>query len=92
MGLATESRNLGDQRVVLCGLGRVGWRVYELLRGQGQSMAVVDTNPPLDDPRLAGAIVVKGDCRRQEDLEKAGVRQARGVLLLSSDDLVNVSA
>ena len=34
--------------------------------------------------------MVKGDCRRQEDLEKAGIKTARGVLLLTSDDLVNV--
>src|SRR5207248_8942181 len=35
---------------------------------------------------------VKGDCRRPEVLEQAGVRQARGVLIVTSDDLVNVSS
>jgi len=90
-GAEIEGHTL-DKPVVLCGLGRVGWRVLELLKSAGQTLAIVDTNPPLDDPRLAGITVVKGDCRRQEDLEKAGVSAARGVLLLTSDDLVNVSA
>ncbi|MDB5307790.1 MAG: kefC [Gemmataceae bacterium] len=92
MGPATESRNPADRPVVLCGLGRVGWRVLEWLRAAGQAVAVVDTDPPADDPRLAGLTVVKGDCRRQEVLERAGVKNARGVLIVTSDDLVNVSA
>ena len=91
MGLASESRNPGEKPVVLCGLGRVGWRVFELLQSAGQTLIVVDTNPPEDDPRLAGVLVIKGDCRRPENLDRAGVKTARGVLLLTSDDLVNVS-
>lgn len=88
MGAATET----GRPVVLCGLGKVGWRVLEWLRAAGQPVAVVDTHPPADDPRLAGLVVVVGDCRRPEVLEKAGVRDARGVLIVTSDDLVNVSA
>jgi Trk K+ transport system NAD-binding subunit len=87
MTVPSESRP-----VVLCGLGRVGWRVLETLRSAGQMIAVVDTHATPDDPRLAGITLVHGDCRQQECLEKAGVREARGILLLTSDDLVNVSA
>lgn len=92
MSATPETRAAGEKPVVLCGLGRVGWRVFELLRAAGQTLAVVDSNPPLNDSRLAGVTVVKGDCRCQDDLEKAGVASARGVLLLTSDDLVNVSS
>jgi len=81
-----------DRPVVLCGLGRVGWRVLESLRAAGQPVAVVDTNPPADDPRLAGLTVVVGDCRKPDVLEKAGVRTAAAVLIVTGDDLVNVSA
>ena len=81
-----------EQPVILCGLGRVGWRVLETLLATGKPVVVVDTNPPADDPRLSGVKVVKGDCRQQPILEQAGVRDARGVLVLTSDDLVNVSA
>ncbi len=81
-----------DRPVVLCGLGRMGWRVLESLRSADQPVTVIDTHPPADDPRLAGLTVVAGDCRRPDVLEKAGVREARAVLIATGDDLVNVSA
>lgn len=81
-----------ERPVVLCGLGRVGWRVFDLLKAAGQTLAIVDVEVNPDDQRLAGCTVVRGDCRQQDVLEKAGIAHARGVLLLTSDDLVNVSA
>jgi Trk K+ transport system NAD-binding subunit len=77
---------------ILCGLGRVGWRVLEYLRAAGLPVVAVDTTCAADDPRLLQVRLVKGDCRRREILEAAGVAQARGVLILTSDDLVNISA
>lgn len=44
-----------------------------------------------DDPRLKGVPFIKGDCRRPELLERAGLSTARGVVIVTSDDLVNVS-
>jgi Trk K+ transport system NAD-binding subunit len=82
----------GEKPVVLCGLGRVGWRVFEHLRAAGLPIVVVDVNVNPDDPRLAGCLAIQGDCRQQGVLEAAGIATARGVLLLTSDDLVNVSA
>ena len=35
--------------------------------------------------------MVPGDCRRKETLERAGVAAARGVLVLTNDDQLNVS-
>ncbi|MFO0850849.1 MAG: NAD-binding protein [Gemmataceae bacterium] len=81
-----------DQRpVVLCGLGRVGWRVFDFLRATGVPVTVVDQFADPADPRLAGVPVVKGDCRDPKVLERAGVPAARGVLIVTSDDLVNVA-
>ncbi|MBY0513361.1 MAG: NAD-binding protein [Gemmataceae bacterium] len=88
MGPATESA----RPVLLCGLGRVGWRVLESLRAAGLTVVVVDTVVTPGDPRLGGVTAVKGDCRRPDVLEQAGVRDARGVVIVTSDDLVNVSA
>ena len=81
-----------DQPFILCGLGRVGWRVLEYLRAAGLSVVAVDTDCDPGDPRLAKVRLVKGDCRNREVLEQAGVRTARGVLILTSDDLINISA
>jgi Trk K+ transport system NAD-binding subunit len=81
-----------EQPIVVCGLGRVGWRVLEYLQAANLPVVIVDTNCGADDPRLRGVRVVTGDCRRREILEAAGVAQARGVLILTGDDLLNISA
>src|SRR5262249_30306753 len=44
-----------------------------------------------NDPRLEGVRLVRGDCRQSEGLQEAGVAEARGVLILTSDDLINIS-
>src|SRR5437763_9334829 len=80
-----------DRPIVLCGLGRMGARVLEYLRAAGMPTVVVDNTCPADDPRLQGVRLVAGDCRRREVLERAGVASARGVLVLTSDDLLNIT-
>jgi Trk K+ transport system NAD-binding subunit len=80
-----------QQPVILCGLGRVGWRVLDYLQVAGLSVVVIDTRCQPGDPRLKGARLVQGDCRQQEVLEQAGLAQARGVLIVTGDDLVNIS-
>src|SRR4051794_31658193 len=81
-----------EHPVILCGLGRVGGRVLEYLRAAGLPVVVIDTNCKADDPRLQGTRLIAGDFRQRELLEQAGVATARGVLILTSDDLVNISA
>src|SRR5882757_9977867 len=89
-GAVTRERIM-KQPIVLCGLGRVGWRVLEYLRAAGLPVVAVDNVCAADDPRLAGVSLVKGDCRRREVLQEAGVAQARGFLVLTSEELVNIS-
>lgn len=92
MESASESARANERPVVLCGLGRVGWRVLASLRAAGLPVTVIDTSFAADDARLVGVMAVRGDCRRPEILEQAAVKDARGVLIVTSDDLVNVSA
>jgi Trk K+ transport system NAD-binding subunit len=80
-----------DNHFILCGMGRVGWRVLEYLQATGTPITVVDNHCTANDPRLAGAELVAGDCRKQEVLQQAGLERARGVLIVTSDDLVNIS-
>jgi Trk K+ transport system NAD-binding subunit len=80
-----------DQPVILCGLGRVGCRVLEYLQAAEIPVVVVDNCCAPEDPRLGPGRLVTGDCRKREVLERAGVVGARGVLILTSDDLVNIS-
>ena len=76
---------------MLCGLGRVGWRVLDSVRTAGLPVVVVDLNTSPDDPRLHGGRAIQGDCRCAEVLEAAGVKEAGAVVIVTSDDLVNVS-
>src|SRR5439155_3686 len=54
-------------------------------------VVAIDNRCEPEDPRLQGARLVHGDCRQREVLEQAGLASARGVLILTSDDLVNIS-
>src|SRR5690348_12815072 len=80
-----------NQHFILCGLGRVGARVLEYLLAAGASVVVIDERAQPDDPRLGGTSLVRGDCRRRDILEKAGLARARGILIVMSDDLVSIS-
>ncbi len=80
-----------DRPFVLCGLGRMGSRVLEHLHKAGFSVVVIHTVCKPDDPRLGGARLVRGDCRRSETLQEADIADARGVLVLTADDLLNIT-
>lgn len=81
-----------DQPVILCGLGRVGRRVLECLQAAGKSVIVVDDRCAEGEARLGSASLVRGDFRDADVLARAGLDRAAGVLILSSDDLANISA
>jgi Trk K+ transport system NAD-binding subunit len=80
-----------ERPVVLCGLGRVGWRVLDSFKAAGLAVIVVDIHVSPDDPRLQGVKAVKGDCRQPGVLEQAGIKDAGGAVIVTSDDLVNIS-
>lgn len=80
-----------EQHFVLCGLGHIGWRVLEYLRAAGVKVVVVDSRASASDPRLADVRLINGDCRQRETLAQADLANARGVAVLTSDDLVNIS-
>jgi Trk K+ transport system NAD-binding subunit len=84
-------RDVMDQPIILCGLGRIGWRVLEYLRAAGWPVVAIDTRCSPGDPRLGEVRLVKGDCRQQAVLEEAGLLSAQGILILTNDDLVNIS-
>jgi Trk K+ transport system NAD-binding subunit len=80
-----------EQPVVLCGLGHVGGDVLDCLRAAGWPVVVIDSHCATTDARLRDARLVVGDCRQANVLQEAGVESARGVVIATSDDLVNIS-
>jgi Trk K+ transport system NAD-binding subunit len=89
-GLSDPQSAIVEGPILLCGLGRVGWRVLDYLRTAGLSVVAIDDHADPDDPRLRGVRFVPGDFRNRGILEEAGVQSARGVLVVTSDDLVNI--
>jgi Trk K+ transport system NAD-binding subunit len=76
--------------VIVCGLGRVGRRVLDYLRAAQLPAVVIDTKLDLGSlpPGVRG---ISGDCRQPGVLQEAGIADAGGVLVCTSDDLVNVT-
>ncbi|MGL6074440.1 MAG: potassium channel family protein [Fimbriiglobus sp.] len=80
-----------EAAVLVCGLGRVGRRVVEFLAKAGVRVVVIDTQEDHNHDLPKDVAFFTGDCRKPDVLEKAGIREVTGVLVVTSDDLVNIS-
>ncbi len=80
--------------VIICGLGHVGFRSFELLQQLGVKVAVITDKSPEDwrkKVEAAGGLFLIGDASNDELLLKAGIQQASAILAVTDQDLVNVS-
>jgi voltage-gated potassium channel len=79
--------------VIVCGMGKVGYRVsLELLKFEREIVAL-DTNPEgrfVEKAKALGIPVIIADARRTENLVKAGVLQADAVIPCTDDELTNL--
>lgn len=80
-----------EDHVVLAGLGRIGYRVEQILETLEIPCVVIDLqgNRFLTAARTLG-LVIHGDARLPEDLARTGVGRARAFLACSADDLSNL--
>jgi Trk K+ transport system NAD-binding subunit len=79
--------------VVVGGLGRVGYRLVQLLCRLGERVVVISESARDDWLRLAreaGAAVITGDARSSGVLEAAGVTRAAAVIAATDRDAVNL--
>lgn len=77
--------------VIVCGYGRVGAELVQILKNGGFSAVVVDINPAVvRDVRAAGGHAIYGDAGMEPVLMRAGVAHAR-ILALAIPDLVSAS-
>jgi voltage-gated potassium channel len=73
--------------IIVCGYGRVGRRAGDELRRAGVPYVVLDfSEEALDHAREENLLFVDGSGSEDEDLVKAGIDQARGILVASDDD------
>jgi voltage-gated potassium channel len=76
---------------IICGYGRVGRRVAEEFRASGVRYVVLDFH----EDAIAAAtardeLLVEGDATEDEDLERAGLARARGLVAAADDDADNL--
>jgi voltage-gated potassium channel len=79
--------------VVVCGVGHVGYRVIEELTSLGEDVVAIEQTEEdsfVDVVREKGVPVHVGDARRDELLEKVGIRRAKAVVCATSNDLANL--
>jgi len=81
-----------EPTVIVCGYGRVGRHVTEFLHQAGVPLVVIDTKIEPHEPLPPGVRFVSGDCRKEATLREAGATTARGFIIVTSEDLINVSA
>lgn len=82
-----------QNHVILCGLGRVGYRVLLELEQFDTEVTVVEadtTGPFVTIATERGTPIVFADARNADVLVSAGLERARAVIAATDDDLTNV--
>ncbi|MEM8546373.1 MAG: NAD-binding protein [Cyanobacteria bacterium P01_H01_bin.119] len=72
-------------KIIVCGLGNTGYRVFSLLQRQGAQVVGI-SNRPIHEPD-----VITGDLRSPDILVQAGIHDASALLLMTSDDALNLA-
>jgi Trk K+ transport system NAD-binding subunit len=81
--------------IVLCGLGRVGYRIGRELLALKEPFVAVERDKEgsfVEEMQDAGVPVLFGEARQRKTLELAGTARARAVILVTDDDLANLDA
>ncbi len=89
--LASLCRN----HFVVIGVGKVGYQVIKALLELRESVVAIEMasgSALLGELFDKGVPVIQGNARMTSTLEQAGVRQARAVIVTTSDDLTNLDA
>lgn len=82
-----------SNHIILVGLGKLGYRSYQLLRKLGETVVVIERDPDkafLEEIRRDGSPLLLGDARQDVILTEANVAAARSIILATNDDLANL--
>ena len=82
-----------SDHIVVCGIGRVGYRVITELLNHGETVVAVNANESeewLEPFRKRGVAVLIADARQRQTLINAGVARASAIVACTSDDLTNL--
>jgi voltage-gated potassium channel len=91
---ARKRQKMIDQlshHIILCGYGRVGGRTAEEFRAAGVDYVVLDNSQTaIDAAEKNGDLFILGDGANDDDLLRAGIERARGLVVASDDDADNL--
>jgi voltage-gated potassium channel len=77
--------------IIVCGYGRVGQRAVEEFRASGVGYVVLDfSDAAAAAAERDGDLFVRGNGANDDDLVRAGLDRARGLLVASDDDADNL--
>ena len=75
-------------KIVICGLGKTGSKIYSLLKQQGAEVVAINPHPVHQS--LDRQIII-GNPRDKSILIQAGIRQAQTLVLVHDDDALNLA-
>ncbi|PAX60747.1 potassium channel family protein [Brunnivagina elsteri] len=75
-------------RIIVCGLGRTGYKIFRLLRQQGALVVGIHNR---SIPGETGEDVIVGNLHGAATLKAAGIEWANTLVIASSDDAANLS-
>lgn len=75
-------------KIIVCGLGRTGYKIYSLLRQQGAEVVGISDRSITTRPNET---IVVGDPRAATTLIQAGIKQAQTLVLANNDDALNLA-
>lgn len=73
-------------KIIVCGLGRTGYKIFRLLSQQGAEVIGISDRPLSDGSQS----IVVGDPRQAQTLIHAGIREAQTLVLAHNDDALNL--
>jgi voltage-gated potassium channel len=82
--------NLRDH-FIICGYGRVGRRVAEEFRAANVAYVVLDySDEAIAAAKEHGDLLIEGNATEDEDLQRAGLERARGLVVAADSDADNL--
>jgi voltage-gated potassium channel Kch len=75
-------------RIIVCGLGRTGYKILRLLRQQGAIVVGIHHQPVSGE---TAANVIVGELQAASTLQAAGIKEAHTLVIATTEDALNLS-
>lgn len=76
-------------RIIVCGLGRTGYKIFGLLRQQGAAVVGIHYKPLVEEEEAEDVVI--GNLSSASTLLAAGIQKANTLVLASNNDALNLA-